>query len=281
MLTKSIPICIGDYEAKLDLYCVMQSEDTCLVNPRPAVLVIPGGGYRTLSKREAEPIALRFATYGFNAAVLWYSVDEVRFPQQLLEAATAVSILRENAQEWNVDPNKIIVSGYSAGGHLALSVGCFWKKPWLSEALGKKPEEIRPNALVLGYPVVTNDPTCFHAGSFTHLLGEHPTEEQLRMTSLEKQVSADTPPVFLWHTVEDQTVPWKGSVLLAEALCEQNVPCEAHFFGWGPHGVSLADETTTRRDTAEFPNRHRHNDAHLAHWMPLCVEWLKKVFPNS
>ena len=281
MLTKKLPISIGGYAASLELYCVLQGEDTCGDNPRPTLLVIPGGGYRNVSPREAEPIALRFVTHGYNAAVLWYSVKNVRFPQQLFEAATAAAMLREHAQEWNIDPKRLIVCGFSAGGHLALSLGCFWKQTWLTDAVGKTAEDIRPNALVLGYPVVTNEPAHFHAGSFEHLLGENPSEELRRQTSLEKQVSSDTPPTFLWHTVTDQLVPWKGSLLLADALWEQGVSCEIHMFGWGPHGVSLADGTTTRPDTPEYPNRHRHNDAHLAHWIPLCMEWLKKIFETA
>ena len=279
MVTTRIPLPYGGRtDAYLDLYCVSGNEEMGFAKPRPTILVIPGGGYRFVSLREGEPIAMRFVTHGYNAAVLTYSItEECRFPLQLCQAALAMALLRENAEEWYIDPHRIAACGFSAGGHLALSLGVHWDKDWLSAETGKEKALVRPDALILSYPVITNDPAYFHAGSFKHLLGDEPTEEQLRLTSLEKQVGKQVPPVFLWHTVTDNIVPWKGAIMLTEELWKNEIPCEVHFFGWGPHGVALADPTTTKTDTEKFPLRHLQCNAHLAHWVPLCLEWLEKT----
>ena len=276
MITKILPIPFGGREnATLALYCVEKSREKPDEKPHPTILVIPGGGYHFVSLREGEPIALRFAAYGYNAAVLTYSVDGTPFPQQLGEAAQAIALLREHAEEWFIDPRRIAVCGFSAGGHLALTLGVHWNKPWLTEKVGKDAEALRPDALILAYPVVTNDPRHFHKGSFLHLLGEDPDPALLELTSLEKQIHPAVPPVFLWHTETDQTVPVMGSVLLMQALTENAVPWEAHVFGWGPHGTSLADVTT-----AKVPGSP-HDDAHLAHWDTLAREWLARTLPEA
>ena len=163
MITTTLPLTAAGSDATLDLYCVTGNKEMGFDRPRPAILVIPGGGYRFVSEREAEPIALRFVTHGWNAAVLRYSVPEAHFPQQLKEAAAAMALLRERGPEWNVDPHRIAACGFSAGGHLALSLGVHWDKSFLTEAVGKAPEVLRPDALVLCYPVVTNDERYFHA----------------------------------------------------------------------------------------------------------------------
>lgn len=213
--------------------------------PRPAVVICPGGGYMFTSDREAEPIALRFLDKGFACFVLRYTVDgSVRFPGALLELAASVALVRQRAAEWNVDPDKIVVCGFSAGGHLACSLGVLWDRPFLREALDKEPAAFRPNGMILGYPVITSGPFA-HEGSFHELLGGRYGEEAaMELTSLEKQVSASTVPAFLWHTADDPAVPCENSLLLAGALRRHGVPFELHILPSGPHGLSLAEEET-------------------------------------
>lgn len=230
----------SDYIAKLGGYipeCLLEAGIDRL---RPAVLILPGGGYQYTSDRESEPIALKFASEGVCAFVLRYSPAPARFPQALCEALTAIAYIRENAKEWHIDPDKIVVCGFSAGGHLCASVGNFWNNPLVDKYISKEKEVIRPNMLILSYPVITSGEYS-HQGSFDALLGEQKTEELLELTSLEKQVTKDTPPSFIWHTYEDGSVPVQNTMLFANALLKENIPVEVHVYRRGGHGLSLGN----------------------------------------
>lgn len=209
---------------------------------RPAIVICPGGGYGGTSDREAEPIALRFLAEGFSCFVLRYSCLQAPFPGALLELAAAVALVRQNAAAWQVDPNKIMVCGFSAGGHLAASLGVFWNRDLVTGPLGLHHQEHRPNGLILGYPVITSGEYA-HRGSFQNLLADR-YDEYVDLVSLETQVSADTPPCFLWHTADDEAVPAENSLLFAAALQKQRIPYEMHILPSGPHGLSLATEET-------------------------------------
>ena len=211
--------------------------------PRPAVIICPGGGYQMTSDREAEPIALCFLDQGFQCFVLRYSVaGQVLFPGPQLELAGAVALVRRRAAEWMVDPDRIVVCGFSAGGHLAGSLGMLWNRELLTVPLGLHPADIRPNGLILSYPVITTGEFA-HRASFESLLGGRAAEYS-KLVSLEKQVSKDTPPVFLWHTWDDDCVPVENSLLLAQALRRHNIPLELHILPHGIHGLALATAET-------------------------------------
>ncbi|HEX3046916.1 MAG TPA: alpha/beta hydrolase, partial [Bacillota bacterium] len=181
---------------------------------RGAVLICPGGGYGFVSEREGEPIALQFNAAGFQAFVLNYSVSPHRHPQPLLDVSRAMCLLRERAGSWKVDPKKIAVCGFSAGGHLAACLGVHWSKPYLQNAPGIMMGMNQPNALILSYPVISSREFA-HRGSFENLLGEHADEDLLGEMSLERQVNPETPPVFIWHTYNDGLVPVENSLLFA------------------------------------------------------------------
>jgi len=140
--------------AELDLYCAGPYENM-LLTKRSAVIICPGVGYEYCSEREAEPIAMRFASYGIQAFVLRYSCVNKKFPTSLLEAAQAVAYVRRNAAELGVDPDKIMICGFSAGGHLAASLAVHWKKDFITDALGGESLLYKPNGAVLCYPVIT------------------------------------------------------------------------------------------------------------------------------
>lgn len=233
---------------------------------RPVIVICPGGAYQMTSDREAEPIALQYLAIGYHAAVLRYSVAPARYPVALSQLACAVSILRQNAEQWNIDTNRIIVQGFSAGGHLAASLGVFWNRPFLAQKLGATPEQIRPNGLILSYPVITSGPLG-HQLSFEELLGQT-NEQKLAEQSLEKQVSEDTPPTFLWHTAKDELVPVENSLLFFNALRAKGVSAEMHIFPNGPHGLSLATEETAG------PNG-KYVEATCASWINLADQWIK------
>jgi acetyl esterase/lipase len=151
-------------------------------------------------------------------------------------------LIRKNIKEWHIDANKIFVQGSSAGGHLAASFGCFWKEELLTEAAGGDCEAIRPNGLILSYPVITSGEHA-HRGSFNMVLGQR-YDELLEKMSLEKQVNADTPKTFIWHTFEDGTVPVENSLLFIDALRKQGIPFECHIYPKGRHGLGLGSELT-------------------------------------
>ena len=255
-------------DAYLDTYFLDASPQLLHSDVRPLVLVCPGGGYLMNSDREAEPIALAFAAQGFHAAVLRYPVAPARFPSALYALGEAMLWLRAHAEENHIDPQQIIVSGYSAGGHLAASLGVFWHKPFLSRHLQCDAALLRPAALLLGYPVITSGEFA-HRNSFIRLLGEDATEEALAEVSLEKHVTSQTPPAFLWHTYTDELVPVENSMLFADALRKAGVPFELHIYSTGIHGLALSGKVT------EEPEIVRVCDA-CTGWVELACAWLRR-----
>lgn len=279
MILEKVSIPFQDKEpATLTVYVPEKAHDS-VVQQRPAVLICPGGGYQNLSWREGEVVALRFLAAGFVAAVLYYSCGEsALFPQSLCEAALAFAHLKENSDAYSVDPERIYTCGFSAGGHLALSLGVFWEKAWLSKLVKKDASLLRPTAQILCYPVVTGDEKYSHAGSIETLVGKGATGEKIDLVSLEGQVSEHTPPTFLWTTTTDQAVPAKNSLLLADALYEKNIPLEFHLYGWGKHGLSLSDRSVQTKVNLQKDADACHVNPHTATWFPLCLEWLEKSF---
>ncbi|MBQ6907602.1 MAG: alpha/beta hydrolase [Clostridia bacterium] len=235
---------------------------------RPAVIVFPGGAYAGRSYREGERIAIAYNSAGFHSFVLDYSVAPHRYPQSLLDAANAIRYVRKHAEEWKIDKNKIVVVGFSAGGHLAASISTLWD----SENVFAK-EEIasglhKPNACILAYPVITSGEKA-HRGSFNNLLGENATEEMLKFLSLENRVTEKTAPTFLWHTYEDEVVPVENSLLYATALSKHRVPCEMHIYPKGHHGLSRASDETLW-SIPIFPRKYD--------WLEQSCEWIIDLF---
>jgi acetyl esterase/lipase len=241
-------------------------------SPRPAVLVLPGSGYVKCSPREAEALAVRFNAAGCHSLVLWYSCAPRHHPIPILDCARAFTIIRENAEEWKITPNKVAMLGFSAGGHLALSETIF-RDADFARVPGINPAYSRADALALGYPVISSGPHA-HRGSFNALLGENPDPGLLELLSLEKQICRDLPPVFLWHTYTDEAVPVENSLLLAAALRRAGIPLEMHIFPEGKHGLSLAINETKAGDPANV-------NLHAAQWFSLCLNWLKLQFGES
>lgn len=240
---------------------------------KPIVLICPGGGYGHVSPREGEPIAFKVLAANCHAAVLEYDVDETTvFPQHLMELAYSVAYIRSNASKLMIDEDKIIVAGFSAGAHLAASLGCFWDKDFLEDEMKDyKKNDYRPNGLILAYPVITSGEFA-HRGSFEHLLQEKANDdEMLELVSLEKQVSDKVPPVFMWHTFEDQAVPLENSILFAKSLREAGVKFEYHVFPNGGHGYALGTNETISASGKEL-------DPQIPQWIELCKKWLENNF---
>ncbi|MBM7603911.1 acetyl esterase/lipase [Metabacillus crassostreae] len=212
---------------------------------RPAMVVVPGGGYKRVSPAEGELVAKKFYNEGFNSFVVTYTTNLLEQSplklQPLMDLSKAVMFLRKNAEIFKIIPDKLTVCGFSAGGHLSASLAAHYDAKELK--IGGEYENIsnRPDAVILSYPVISS--TSFvHKDSFLALLGEDTTKEELEYMSLEKHVSEHTPPTFLWHTATDQHVPVENSYLFADACKAQGVSFELHVFGNGEHGLSLANK---------------------------------------
>lgn len=252
----------------LTTYCLDNTEEIDENRIRPVILLCPGGGYAMTSDREAEAVAMQFLAAGCQVAILRYSVNPEHYPTALRQVAWSVMHLRKNSDKYHIKKDKIIIMGFSAGGHLAASYGVFWRKEaFLSEELGVVPEVLRPNGLILCYPVITSGKYA-HEESFQNLLGEQ-YGELLEKMSLEKQVTKDTPPVFLWHTQLDALVPVENTILFFQALHEKKIPVEMHIYHNGDHGLSLANEETQSRGGGCIVPE-------CQNWISMAIQWVKR-----
>lgn len=240
---------------------------------RPLIIICPGGGYDHHSPRCGEPIAIKMLDLGYNALVLRYSYEPIRFPASIYEMAYTVKYARDHAKEWDVDPNKIIVAGFSAGGHLAAYYGTNWNsdliKPLLEDCLKCDNEYVKPNGMLLGYPVITSGEFA-HVGTFNHMLGDK-VEELKEDLSVEKLVGKDTPPAFIWHTFEDGSVPVENSLLIAKAMREQEIPFDLHIFSKGCHGLALGTRETASKNL-------KHYEPMVSPWPELFKNWMGVMY---
>ncbi len=242
---------------------------------KPFILVIPGGGYDHYGKKEQDTICEFFNSKGFSSALLLYTLAPFKFPDALMDLAQCVAYIREKSNEWKIDEHKLILCGFSAGGHLSASLGCFWNSPLLKNISlnGKNllPQDIRPDGLCLCYPVISSDKKICHEKSILRLT-ENLSEEECKFLcdktetkgsllpkelirdalSLEKHVSKDFPKTFMWHTVQDKAVPAENTIEFAKALKEKNIDFEYHLFAEGEHGLSLAKGTSAESWTDLF-----------------------------
>lgn len=302
MLTETIKLYEDREDVTLTTYVIAEKGELRGQGKRPAVLICPGGAYMSCSDREAEPIALKFAAMGYHAFVLRYSVygegdnsfpdlskplevkENCQFPNPMCEIGKSMLIIREHAEEWSVDMNRVAVCGFSAGAHNTAMYGVYWDKPIITERLQTTKEMIRPAALILGYTlsdyiymkeaaIVSPDPMAdgLFAASNTAFLGNaKPDEEKLLAVSPARLVTENTPPTFLWATSADELVPVQHSLRMAHALADHKVPFEMHIFEEGMHGLSVATQ-------ASAISKSQMN-ADAAKWMDLADCWLEKRF---
>jgi acetyl esterase/lipase len=223
------------------------------------VIICPGGGYTNLAfDYEGTEVARRFNESGIAAFVLKYRIpdDSTMATKEigpLQDAQRAIQILRSRAGEWHLDPKRIGVMGFSAGGHLASTAGTHFEKNYIPN-----PQKIllRPDFLILIYPVISFEVPNVHWGSAHNLLGPSPSPEKLREYSNELQVTDQTPPSFLIHAKDDQVVPYQNSVLFDEALRKHHIPEEIYLYDQGGHGFGMKNHTSSLL------------------WMDLCIKWI-------
>jgi len=225
-----------------------------------AVIIAPGGGYVRLStNREGEQYAAWLSTLGVTSFVLKYRMQEFGHPAPLQDVLRAVRLVRERAADYHIRPDRIGVMGSSAGGHLAASAGTLFDSPLGRTGAAIDKVSARPDFLMLMYPVITMEEPAVHKGSRTALLGKNPGKEAIQLMSVEKQVTAQTPPTLLIHTQEDQAVPVENSILFYQALTRAKVPAEMYLFEHGSHGMGMRAGLGT-----------------ASNWPKRAEEWLKE-----
>src|SRR6185369_659231 len=223
-----------------------------------AVVVCPGGGYQMLADHEGRPVAEWLNSIGIAAFVLKYRIaPRYHHPSPMLDAGRALRTVRARAAEWGIDPRRIGILGFSAGGHLASSAATHFDAGKADAADPIERVSSRPDLAILIYPVITMREQT-HAGSKRNLLGDNPDPQLVALMSNEEQVTKETPPTFLIHTVNDDVVPVENSLLFAAALRRAGVPYEMHLYERGPHGFGLAP-----------------NDPVLSSWAERCADWLR------
>ncbi len=206
---------------------------------RPAVIIVPGGAYKMVSKREGEPVALEFLSRGFHAFILEYVVageNGLPYPEQLLELASAVDYVKKHAKEMRVNEKEIFVVGFSAGGHLTGNLAVDYAS--VSDMAGQL-LDCKPTAVGLCYPVISK--IHGHQGSYNNLLHGYSDEEKtalMKKLNLDFAVTKETPPAFLWTTAEDGSVPADNAIRFAMSLGAKGIPYELHVYPKGWHGTS-------------------------------------------
>lgn len=232
---------------------------------KPGIIICPGGGYGALSDREAEPVAKAYFAAGYHTFILRYSImEDAKDFKPLTQLACTMAHVRKNGNAWGVDADRVAVCGFSAGGHLACSLGTLFNEKPFIERFGKD-IHIRPDAMVLGYPVIASDEFA-HVNSLSRVSGAKPGEEVYRWFGLDTHVDGQTPPAFLWHTAQDEKVPVENSLKMAVALSKAKVPFELHVFPEGLHGMSVCNETVGAK--CEYNAR----------WINWSICWLNKLF---
>lgn len=207
---------------------------------RPAILILPGGGYGRISQSEGDPISAAFMSLGFQTFVLRYLCVQqgVRYPEQLLEAAAAMDYIRKHANELNVNEKEVFVIGSSAGGHLAANLSVSYA---LASKLAGTALDCKPAGTGLAYPVIAHN--YGHIGTFDNLLNGYSEMEKNELwaqVDLDLLVTKETPPTFIWTTAQDTIVPPENTIRYTLALAKAGVAYESHIYPLGPHGLSTA-----------------------------------------
>lgn len=311
MLTERIQLWPDREDVILQAYILDDSAEYLQGRRRPAVLICPGGAYLATSDREAEPVAMRFAGQGYHAFVLRYTTyfggdvgesfqmlksgqipagnPKSAYPGPLLDLGKAMLTIRENASRWHLDYNQIVVCGFSAGGHLAASLGVHWHEKFMRDQLSADNAKFRPAALILGYPLIdyrvmkkaeetieaSNQElvALWHVSNLAVFANPEPSPEELIRLSPVCFVSEQTSPAFIWHTAADGLVPVANAFNFAAALVEKGIPCELHVFAEGDHGLSLADSSTAISPEQIIPS--------VQIWVQLALTWLERLLQSK
>ena len=294
MIMKQIPL----WEGRDDviLHAFLDEGDPMMPGPKeklPAMMICPGGAYLFCSMSgEGYTTAMAFLAAGYQTFILQYTVgsscgsNPSAYPAQLLDYARAVLLIREHAEEWLVDPERLCLTGFSAGAHLCATVATKWHEPLLSDHFGVAAEVFKPLAVILGYPLCdyayqeeynAGKPAnpMLLAGNAAFFGTPAPSKEQLELLCPCLHVSANTPPIFMMHAASDTMVPALHSLKMAQALAKHKVPYELHIFQTGEHGFATGvplGQAAYRKDQYKA----------CAAWVSLAQNWLLRwVAPET
>lgn len=251
---------------------VPYTNDITLRNKSKAIIIVPGGAYSYVSNREADPVAVEYLKEDFTTITLHYSVKS-EYPKPMLELAYTIDYLRKNLDKYYIDKNKISVIGFSAGGHLVSSYGYLYKKKEFLDIIKLEKENIKPNALVLSYPVIT-------MGEYTHFETRdnisNNKPELLDLLSVEKNIDEEYPPTFIWTTKEDLCVPYQNSELIVSELIKHNVSHEYFLYPYLNHGLSVINPMLYSKEQID--------DIHFQEvsvWFKKSVNFINKAFNEA
>ena len=256
----------------LTSYCADTYVEYCIDKKRECVLVLPGGAYAFVSEREKEPVALRLLGYDISVFTLEYTIaPKLKYPNPFVEVYAALAYIRRNADLYHVDPNRISVMGFSAGGHLAATVSAYHESEEFANYLGIKLAEMRINGCILSYPVITLDPNVAHLDSAKNITQGR--NDLMQKLSIENHITPNFPKTFIWHTTFDNVVPLKNTLLLADELAKNKVFFEMHIYPMHDHGQSLADSSvyTDKMIDQKTLNEMRYN----SQWINQAINFIK------
>lgn len=297
MICEKIQLWEDNEHGFIEIYIPKISVEFNTDKKRPTVIICPGGAFLSTTDREAEPVAMRFVAQGYNAVVLRYNTyfgertgerkiptkcnDKSAYPQPLFDIAKAMLIVRENAENWLVDNDKLVLCGFSAGGNVVANMGVHWQDELLKEKFNVDSEMFKPNAIILSYTLTDHmvmkkglNPNNEEAKKFAELANkaafgkENPSDEELLEASPVNYVTEKVPPTFIWHTADDADVYVANSLGFASTLSKYKVPYELHIFETGVHGSSLCDETTAAKEI--------HINLECQQWISLAINWLRR-----
>lgn len=237
----------------------------------PALIFVPGGSYTHIPAQQAESIVLAFAAQGYQCFILRYSFTAEKqplLPAPIIDLGLSIKLIRTNAADWHIKPDNINVMGFSVGGHIVSLYNDYWHADWLTTAVHAPAEVLRPNAIILGYPVID-----FSLGFPPTNTSLDPWTTDPNKYAAQKHVNRLNAPTFCWVTNDDPLVPVANSLAYCTALAQHQIPQELHIFQHGPHGLALADQRTAWKSDANQP--------HVAHWFELAIEWLHTIAANS
>jgi acetyl esterase/lipase len=283
MIIEEIKLQEGISEASLTAYLQASTYDSHELTGSPAVIVCPGGAFLGYTEKEAEPVALRFISEGYQAFVLKYSIgDMARFPAPIIDAAKAVWLVREHAVLWGINPDNISLCGFSAGAYVAAALGAMWQEAYLAKALNVEKNSFKPNALILGYPILdlyrfreNNQDKSQEMNTLIEMMSRciygsaTPTETEIMEWDLKSNITTGYPPTFLWTTVEDSLTNVEQSLEFIRKLAAKGIRFEYHLFEKGVHGSSLGNKM------AGFSEDAISKLGNTPKWIELALKWLK------
>lgn len=242
---------------------------------RPAIIVLPGGAFAILAPFENEPVALTFMQKGFNTFVLEYTVgDDCQYPDVLIECSAAIKLVRDRATEWNTDPKRISLMGFSAGAAVAGISATQWNAPEISEALGVEPSYIRPDAAVIGYGCWDNSGTIWNDPEYANPAASKFPKSCPPQLDMINYVGSHVCPLFIWHNQKDKYVPVRNALMITEKLCELKIPVELHLYTGGQHGMSVANPLS-------YPNADAkalaEDNPNVQMWVDMAANWLMQL----